>query len=345
MAPTTKRVRIEPNDTLKELKEMFDRRMYALEKKVEFLINTCTTILGSCELHKKGHTNSCCAQLLLPKIKVIDNYIRSVKNQDDKEEKIQSSAPIVLLSNVNTCNVEPQVIELNSEKDLPSGSWLGDEDNPKARVRVNISPENLVEINEGCHTPEKMALTLLDFLFPKEVLAVSNLSGKGKHSKKQLDPLLIYAIRCHLMYKFNITEQDWHRIKQNLDSKCRTIWKKNHMGLLINSNNNNNKTLNDDSINNLSEDVELPNNLNNTGLYRRSSESRSNSPLKNITTLPSIMEEDPADVVNEGFNELLYPELRLIESECFDLDSKCDADLITAKLFNEALLDCQQLDS
>lgn len=66
------------------------------------------------------------------------------------------------------------------------------------------------------------------------------------------------------------------------------------------------QTLNDDSINNLSEDVELPNNLNNTGLYRRSSESRSNSPLKNITTLPSIMEEDPADVVNEGFNELLY---------------------------------------
>lgn len=48
-----------------------------------------------------------------------------------------------------------------------------------------------MHINAHCLTPEKMALTLLDSLFPREVLAVSNLSGKGKHSKRQLDPLLV----------------------------------------------------------------------------------------------------------------------------------------------------------
>lgn len=41
-----------------------------------------------------------------------------------------------------------------------------------------------------------MALTLLDYLFHREVQAMSNLSGQGKHGKKQLDPLMIYGIRC-----------------------------------------------------------------------------------------------------------------------------------------------------
>lgn len=44
-----------------------------------------------------------------------------------------------------------------------------------------------------------MALTLLDYLFDRETQACSNLSGMGKHGKKQLDPLMIYGIWC----KFN----------------------------------------------------------------------------------------------------------------------------------------------
>jgi len=43
--------------------------------------------------------------------------------------------------------------------------------------------------------------------------------------------LQIYGIRCHLLHKFNITERDWYRIKQNMDSKCRTAWKKKVRGL------------------------------------------------------------------------------------------------------------------
>ena len=43
-----------------------------------------------------------------------------------------------------------------------------------------------------------MALTLLDYLFDRDTQAASNLSGMGKHGKKQLDPLMIYGIRCAL---------------------------------------------------------------------------------------------------------------------------------------------------
>lgn len=51
-------------------------------------------------------------------------------------------------------------------------------------------------LNRTCATPEKMALTLLDFLFDREVQATSNISGTGRHGKRQLDPLRIFGIRC-----------------------------------------------------------------------------------------------------------------------------------------------------
>jgi hypothetical protein len=62
----------------------------------------------------------------------------------------QSSAPVVILQNqgLESTQVEAnvsidskmQVITLNKEDDYPEGSWLGDENNPEARVRVPISP-------------------------------------------------------------------------------------------------------------------------------------------------------------------------------------------------------------
>lgn len=64
------------------------------------------------------------------------------------------------------------------------------------RVRCPVSQSDMLHISSNCRTPEKMALTLLDYLFHREVQAVSNLSGQGKHGKKQLDPLMIYGIRC-----------------------------------------------------------------------------------------------------------------------------------------------------
>lgn len=81
-------------------------------------------------------------------------------------------------------------------EDYPGGTWLGDDSNPEMRVRCPVSPGDMLHISSNCRTAEKMALTLLDYLFHREVQAMSNLSGQGKHGKKQLDPLMIYGIRC-----------------------------------------------------------------------------------------------------------------------------------------------------
>lgn len=81
-------------------------------------------------------------------------------------------------------------------EDYPNGTWLGDENNPEMRVRCPITPADMLHISTNCRTAEKMALTLLDYLFHREIQAISNLSGQGKHGKKQLDPLMIYGIRC-----------------------------------------------------------------------------------------------------------------------------------------------------
>ncbi len=35
----------------------------------------------------------------------------------------------------------------------------------------------------------------------------------------------------HLIHRFGLTETDWHRIKQNIDSKCRTAFRRRVRGL------------------------------------------------------------------------------------------------------------------
>ncbi|ROJ28365.1 Protein BANP [Anabarilius grahami] len=151
--------------------------------------------------------------------------------QDDQESGSETSDSVSNSGqplSQNTNNVT--LITLNSEEDYPTGTWLGDENNPEMRVRCPVSQADMLHISTNCRTAEKMALTLLDYLFHREVQAVSNLSGQGKHGKKQLDPLMIYGIRCHLFHKFAITESDWYRIKQSIDSKCRTAWRRKQRG-------------------------------------------------------------------------------------------------------------------
>ncbi|XP_017341283.1 protein BANP isoform X2 [Ictalurus punctatus] len=153
------------------------------------------------------------------------------ESQEDQESGSEASDSVSnsgQSSAQSTNNVT--LITLNSEEDYPAGTWLGDENNPETRVRCPVSPGDMLHISSNCRTPEKMALTLLDYLFHREVQAVSNLSGQGKHGKKQLDPLMIYGIRCHLFHKFAITESDWYRIKQSIDSKCRTAWRRKQRG-------------------------------------------------------------------------------------------------------------------
>ncbi|CAJ1056988.1 protein BANP [Xyrichtys novacula] len=151
------------------------------------------------------------------------------ESQEDQDSGSEASDSV---SNGGSSSNTPNVtlITLNSEEDYPAGTWLGDESNPEMRVRSPVSPAEMIHIASNCRTPEKMALTLLDYLFHREVQAMSNLSGQGKHGKKQLDPLMIYGIRCHLFHKFGISESDWYRIKQSIDSKCRTAWRRKQRG-------------------------------------------------------------------------------------------------------------------
>ncbi|GIY95243.1 hypothetical protein CEXT_207291, partial [Caerostris extrusa] len=86
-------------------------------------------------------------------------------------------------------------ITLNREEDYPNGTWLGDPENPECRVRCIISPTDLFHIHTTCTTAEKMALTLLDYLFDRETQSPFKYFWyKCKHKKKQLNPLLVYGM-------------------------------------------------------------------------------------------------------------------------------------------------------
>ena len=65
-----------------------------------------------------------------------------------------------------------------------------------AMVLSIITHSDMLHVMQTAKTPEKCALKLLDYLFDRETQASSNLSGTGKHGKKQLNPLMIYGLRC-----------------------------------------------------------------------------------------------------------------------------------------------------
>lgn len=43
--------------------------------------------------------------------------------------------------------------------------------------------------------------------------------------------MLFVLLSGHLIHRFGITEADWHRIKQNMDSKCRTAFRRKQRGM------------------------------------------------------------------------------------------------------------------
>ncbi|XP_025075998.1 protein BANP-like isoform X2 [Pomacea canaliculata] len=201
-------------DSMENKLEGFSKRMLAVEEKVEALLNVSRqqSSMISQNTSRRGAV---------------------IVGLPQNGTKIEPGGSPGSMSSDGIHSLGPNVtlITLNTEDDFPDGTWLGDENNPEVRVRVHIKPSDLLHIHSNCRTPEKMALTLLDYLFDRGVQADSNLSGMGKHGKKQLDPLMIYGIRCHLIHRFGITENDWHRIKQNIDSKCRTAWRRRQRGM------------------------------------------------------------------------------------------------------------------
>ncbi|KAJ8041062.1 Protein BANP [Holothuria leucospilota] len=172
----------------------------------------------------------------LPEQKTDSSSPPGMKSQKEvviTKNKVSSSEETVKPENIKdlTPYGSVKVISLNSEEDYPNGSWLGNPEKTDARVRCHISESDMLYIMETSKTADKCALKLLDYLFDRETLANSNLSGSSKHNKKQLDPLIIYGIRCHLDRYYHITANDWNRIKKNIDSKCRTAFRRKQQGL------------------------------------------------------------------------------------------------------------------
>ncbi|XP_067945937.1 protein BANP-like [Watersipora subatra] len=176
---------------------------------------------------------------LLKTVQTLNKKLQLKDNEKSESNRGRGNAVVVGLPQNGTTPVRNAytapggnvtLITLNNENDYPNGVWLGNETDPEMRVRVPISPSDLLHIHSNCRTPEKMALTLLDYLFDRDIQATSNLSGTGKHGKMQLDPLKIYGIRCHLIHKFGVKEREWHRIRLNIDSKCRTAYRRKMRG-------------------------------------------------------------------------------------------------------------------
>jgi len=151
--------------------------------------------------------------------------------QEDKEDVAVKTSTVLVNNSNKTVKCEEVtggslVLTLNKEQHFPNGSWLGDSKDINRRVRVSLTKSKLRLLMETFTTPEKLALALMDRLFTRDTLATSNLTGRGKHQKKQLDPLIIYGIYCQLRHTYNISDADWTRIKNNMEAKCRFLWRR-----------------------------------------------------------------------------------------------------------------------
>ncbi|KAL1437399.1 hypothetical protein MTO96_001458 [Rhipicephalus appendiculatus] len=210
---------------LQSFKESIFARLETLEGRLDALTDQCQTLEDKIEVLStavKEHVSTASSGL--------GRYVRLSSSGGSSAIVSLDEEPVAAFAAGSSVTL----ITLNTEADYPQGSWLGDENNPEMRVRCPINPTTLFHINNTCTTPEKMALTLLDHLFDRETQARSNISGSGKHKKQQLDPLMIYGIRCHLTHLFDVTNADWDRIKLNIDSKCRTAFRRKKRGLPLN---------------------------------------------------------------------------------------------------------------
>jgi hypothetical protein len=230
-------------DSIEKKLENLDRRTKRLEAHVEQFV-TLKQMPAGLQSTRAGHypsvkTSSGAIIIGLPVEKSTDDDAGDESSSSNFAAKFNMSADDIAkcsesagfkTSEFRTLGSNVTLITLNTKDDYPNGSWLGNENVPDQRVRVPISQSDLLHIESNCRTPEKMALALLDYLFDRDTQACSNLSGMGKHGKKKLDPLFIYGMRCHLVYRFGISEKDWHRIKLNIDSKCRTAFRRKMRG-------------------------------------------------------------------------------------------------------------------
>jgi len=221
---------------MKTTLDMFSEKLDSMEMKMNCVLEKCSEIIERVvSLDQMSQITRSSERTTTATSKSVLFNSQVMKQSTTPQPRVTNSSvhhPNEALSTMSGGITESsQIIRLNSEADYPDGSWLGDPSLVEERVRVKITEHEMDNLNIHCTTPEKMALTLLESLFSRDTLAQSNLTGRGKHKKKQLDPLLIFGIFCHLKYMFNIQEVDWSRIKNNMDAKCRFFWSRKCKGL------------------------------------------------------------------------------------------------------------------
>ena len=227
MSPIKKQRLIEPSSsntmTICMLCTFMEERFNVLNENVSKLIEN--VVLNSNQLNMFQSSFTKKFDELEKKVTNLAYSLQVIsENQKENIETI-TVMPEKVKTNVALEDSE-QVVKLNKKQDFPNGSWLGNPNSATSRVRCNIPPGMLDQMRVSSPTAEKLALSLVDNLFSQETLANSNLSGRSRQDKQQLDPLLIYGIHCHLLYHFNISSTDWKRIKNNIDAKCRFARKK-----------------------------------------------------------------------------------------------------------------------
>lgn len=231
-----------------QLRLILNGRLGSLENNVCFLSNTCNGMAAKLEsvegLMQRTHDVLQASEAMLAQSSSSSSGYNRCSDPSNTSNSVAEGSSNSRAAGGGSENggagilaTAAGVLRLPGVEDYPEGTWLGDPDSPSKRVRSPITPQNLLHINSTCVTAEKMALTLLDYLFSRDELASSNISGRSRNNKKQLDPMMVYGIRCHLQYKFNITSKEWSRICQNMDSKCRSAWKRKIKNLGLSSTN------------------------------------------------------------------------------------------------------------
>ncbi|OQR68140.1 protein BANP-like [Tropilaelaps mercedesae] len=215
----------DPDEILSFLRSFRDElldRLGVLENRVATLGDRCR------RLEDRSRGCRCCARLCDPPDEAPSEFRANGAGGKSADIELGKDGSPYFVHNGSVL-----LSSLNSHSDYPQGSWLGDDSDPRRRVRVPIEPKVLLNANSTCRSPEKMALKLLDLLFDREVQANGNISGSSKYGKQKLNPVFIYGILCHLVYLFKITAADWERIKLSIDSKCRSALRRKRKALEI----------------------------------------------------------------------------------------------------------------
>nr|XP_053626187.1 uncharacterized protein LOC128684075 [Cherax quadricarinatus] len=214
--PPVKRIRVTQMDLMNhllsevsEIKTCMNTRLTSLETKVSVLVQTCNRMSSK-----------------------LDAIERLVGKQPDQNAPMEMAfGDLIPLSDscLNSFQQVPQIGHTSSvRKDPAVTEDISFDFDSLQNSNLDLSD---VKVFKGV-IPKLTYLAICLILFEKYFILNKVFSSAGRWNKRQLDPLMIFGIRCHLQYKFNISSKIWHKICQNMDSKCRSAWKRRIRGMV-----------------------------------------------------------------------------------------------------------------